>query len=62
MRPWRYLNIRGKILCLCCVLNIYFAILLALEGSYQCIVSYTIALICGLYTYDSKSLKNNEEK
>lgn len=62
MKPWRCLNTRGKILCVCCVLNVYFAVLLALEGSYQCILSCMIAMFCGMSTYSSKSLKKHEEE
>jgi hypothetical protein len=64
MIPWRYLNLRGKILILCVPINIYVAIIFAMAGDYIAILPVLIAMVCGLSTYNKKyqNFNINEQK
>lgn len=54
MRRWSKLNSIGKLLWICCVLNVYVAFVLAMQGEYSSIFSIVIAAFCGLSTYRKK--------
>ncbi len=55
MAPWRTLNSRGKLLTICCIINVIVAIQLARVGSYMCIFSILMAAFCGMCTYSPRS-------
>ena len=54
MRPWRYLNLQGRLLLLACCLNVYAAVVMAIGGSWMCVFSICMAAFCGLMTYCRK--------
>ena len=68
MKPWRYLNNYGKLIVVCCCINLYMAVTLALNGDWSCILSTIAAIVCGLATYskkciyhDASDINNNNE-
>lgn len=54
MRRWSQLNSIGKLLWICCVLNVYISAVLAMDGETGAIYSILIAAFCGLSTYRTK--------
>jgi hypothetical protein len=51
MSPWEYLNSRGKVLAVCCVINMIVSIVIASSGSYLAVVPCLMAAYCGVMTY-----------
>lgn len=64
MKPWRELNFTGRLLLLCCLMNVWCAVVFAMEGSWYSIFSGAMAAYCGMSTYHSKYQKNetNDER
>lgn len=69
MSPWANLNTRGKLLAVCCIVNVVCAIMLAKMGSYTSVMSVTVAAFCGLSTYrkrnqhqDARDINHEREK
>lgn len=54
MRRWSQLNSVGKLLWICCVINVYVAAVLAMDGHSSAILSIIVAAFCGLSTYNKK--------
>lgn len=54
IKPWRYLNTRGKVLAIACVTNIWVAVYMAYEGEWMSIFSGVMAAFCGMMTYFTK--------
>lgn len=54
MRPWRSLNTRGRILLICCIINVYVSVVYALDSNNLWLFSIFMALYCGLSTYSPK--------
>lgn len=54
MRRWSKLNSIGKLLWICCVINVYISTVLAMEGHMSAIVSILVGACCGLSTYNKK--------
>jgi hypothetical protein len=52
--PWRTLNNAGRLLTICCVINVIVAVILANSGSYFAIFSMIMAMGCGISTYNPK--------
>lgn len=58
MRPWTSLNNRGRLLLVCCYINIGISVVFALDSNYYWVFSIFLAMFCGLATYDPRySLK-----
>lgn len=58
MRAWVNLNLRGRLLLVCSIINIWISIVLALDSNSYWIFSIFMAMFCGLATYDPRcSLK-----
>ena len=51
MVPWRYLNVHGKCLIVACLLNMWIAVVLAMDGHWSSVFSVVVAAFCGLLTY-----------
>ena len=69
MRPWRDLNLLGRLLLICCIINVWVAIVLAVNGSLMCIFSGIMGAFCGLSTYlprysymDAKDINNKNDR
>ena len=54
MLPWRYLNTKGRMLLVACLINMYVCIVIALEGSWFCLFPVGMAAFCGMMTYHKK--------
>ena len=54
MKPWCVLNIKGKVLVVACCLNMFVAVVLAMDGKWSCIFSVIVAMFCGVCTYDEQ--------
>jgi len=54
MMPWSKLNIKGKILIVCCCLNMWLAVVIALSGDWSCIISVVVAATCGICTFKKR--------
>ena len=57
--PWRKLNTRGKMLAVMCVINMWCAVVIAVDGKWISLLSTFFAMVCGVCTYSSRSQKNN---
>lgn len=49
------MNNRGRMLCVCCVINMIVAVYLANCGSYMSVFSTCVAAYCGMSTYSARS-------
>lgn len=54
MRPWRVLNTNGRALAVACVINMWCAVYMAVEGSWMCVFSVVMAAFCGMMTYSKR--------
>ena len=54
MIGWRHLNTNGRLLVVCCIVNIWVAFVLAQSGSWGSIVPVIVAATCGLSTYNKR--------
>ena len=61
MKPWHLLNTRGKILAVACCINMWVAVVLAVDGEWSSIFSVIVAMICGLCTF-KKRYKHQDAK
>jgi len=52
--PWSKLNSDGKLLLICCVINLFISVVLAKEGSYFTFFPLTVSMFCGLTTLMTK--------
>ena len=52
--PWKTLNNAGRVLTICCVINVIVAVYLAKNGSYLSIFSIIMAMYCGIATYSPR--------
>ena len=57
MRAWAELNKRGRILFCCSILNVLVAFALVFRTDLGCIFSLTMAMFCGLATFDPRYQK-----
>ena len=64
MSSWRNLNTTGRLLVVCCIVNLAVAVGLALKGnSISAIFSTCIAAFCGLSTYSERyQIQDKKEK
>jgi len=53
MRPWASLNTKGRLLLVCCVVNVGIAVVFALDSQVYWLFSIFMAMFCGLSTYNS---------
>ena len=54
MAPWRNLNTRGKCLAIACLINVWVAVIIALDGQWSSIFSIFVGALCGILTYNKK--------
>ena len=54
MLPWRELNTKGRMLVIACCLNMYAAVVMAMEGSWWSVFSVCMAMFCGMMTYNTR--------
>mgnify|MGYP003344153500 CR=1 FL=1 len=54
MVPWKYLNSKGRLLIVACIINMICAITMAREGSWLSVYSVAMAAFCGLMTYSKR--------
>jgi hypothetical protein len=54
MRSWKHLNHKGKILLVCCVINMIVSVVLARAGDWACVFSVSVAAYCGMSTYSKR--------
>lgn len=54
MRPWKDLNLQGKLVLLTCVLNACLAVFLATNGGWFSIPILFCAMLGGIATYSQK--------
>ena len=55
MAPWSVLNLGGKFLAICCVINMILAIIFVTESELMPVIFSTVmAAYCGLSTYQAK--------
>jgi hypothetical protein len=54
MRPWTSLNTKGRMLLVCCILNVLASVSFALSSDVYWIFSISMAMFCGLSTYNSR--------
>ena len=59
MVPWRRLNARGRVLAVMCVINMWCAVVIAMDGKWMSLVSAFFAMICGVGTYSSRAQRDN---
>ena len=50
--PWLNLNLKGKIIAVACFVNIVVAIILAMDGKWSCIFSFSVSMFCAFCTYN----------
>ena len=51
MRPWSQLNYLGRLLLICCIINVWLALVFALNNDSFWIYYFVMAMFCGLSTY-----------
>ena len=51
MRPWATLNALGRMLLICCVLNVWASIVFAINSDPAWMFSIFMGMFCGLSTY-----------
>ena len=54
MAHWSALNLKGKILAVACCFNLWVAFVIAMKGDWSCVVSFVVAMFCGLSTYNKR--------
>lgn len=54
MIPWRYLNFSGRVLCIGCVINMYCAISIAVNGSFLALFPGVMSMFCAVMTYSKR--------
>lgn len=54
MRPWSSLNSRGRILLICCIINVFVSVVYVLESNNYWLFSIFMGMYCGLSTYSHK--------
>ena len=54
MRPWSQLNYLGRLLLICCIINVWVSLVYALNNNSFWILSLMIGMFCGLSTYNSR--------
>lgn len=54
MAPWHKLNTRGKVLAIACCINMWVAVVLAMDGKWASIFSVFVAMICGISTCNKR--------
>ena len=54
MRSWSALNTRGRILYVCCIINLTVAVIHILNMDFFWIFSSIMAMFCGLMTYSAR--------
>jgi len=62
MLPWRYLNARGKLILVLCVINVALAVLSGMHGDPACFFNLFCGMICGVATYSPKCIKSECKK
>lgn len=69
MKPWRLLNFQGRLLLICCIINMIVAIILLNAGRWECIYATIWAGLCGCMTYlpkykymDAKDINDGREE
>lgn len=69
MKPWHVLNTRGKVLAVACCINMWVAVVLAIDGRWESVFSVAVAMICGMCTYkkryqqlDARDINEGREK
>ena len=63
MKAWRYLNGRGRLLIILCIMNVFLAVFAALRKDVSCFFSLSVAAFCGIATYSNRCdrFKCNED-
>lgn len=54
MKPWRHLNLQGRVLAMFCVINMIIAVIQVTHGSYASVFSTLMAAFCGVCTYNPR--------
>lgn len=50
--PWSGLNTKGKIISIACFANMVVAIILAMDGKWSCVFSFSVSMFCAICTYN----------
>lgn len=62
VKPWRHLNLQGRVLAVFCVINMLIAVIQVKHGSYASVFSTLMAAFCGVCTYIPRYHKFDAEE